>query len=225
MPAISIKNINKTYIDQDGNEVQALHDINLDVAEGEFVCIVGPSGCGKSTLLEIVAGLLDATSGEVLLDGQPVHGTSRDIGVVFQDASLFPWRTVRKNVAFGLEIARVPKEEREERLKRYISMVSLNGFENKYPAQLSGGMRQRAGIARTLAMNPKVILMDEPFSAVDHLTKCTLQEELINIRQAENKTVLFVTHDINEAVFLADRVVLLSPRPSTIQKIYEIPLE
>ncbi len=120
---------------------------------------------------------------------------------------------------------RVPREEREERLKRYISMVSLNGFENKYPAQLSGGMRQRAGIARTLAMNPKVILMDEPFSAVDHLTKCTLQEELINIRQAENKTVLFVTHDINEAVFLADRVVLLSPRPSTIQKIYEIPLE
>ena len=225
MPAISIKNINKTYIDQDGNEVQALHDINLDVAEGEFVCIVGPSGCGKSTLLEIVAGLLDATSGEVTLDGQPVHGTSRDIGVVFQDASLFPWRTVRKNVAFGLEIAGVPKEESEERLKRYISMVSLNGFENKYPAQLSGGMRQRAGIARTLAMNPKVILMDEPFSAVDHLTKCTLQEELINIRQAENKTVLFVTHDINEAVFLADRVVLLSPRPSTIQKIYEIPLE
>ena len=208
MPAISIKNINKTYIDQDGNEVQALHDINLDVAEGEFVCIVGPSGCGKSTLLEIVAGLLDAT-----------------IGVVFQDASLFPWRTVRKNVAFGLEIAGVPREEREERLRRYISMVSLNGFENKYPAQLSGGMRQRAGIARTLAMNPKVILMDEPFSAVDHLTKCTLQEELINIRQAENKTVLFVTHDINEAVFLADRVVLLSPRPSTIQKIYEIPLE
>ena len=199
MPAISIKNINKTYIDQDGNEVQALHDINLDVAEGEFVCIVGPSGCSKSTLLEIVAGLLDATSGEVLLDGQPVHGTSRDIGVVFQDASLFPWRTVRKNVAFGLEIAGVPREEREERLKRYIS--------------------------RTLAMNPKVILMDEPFSAVDHLTKCTLQEELINIRQAENKTVLFVTHDINEAVFLADRVVLLSPRPSTIQKIYEIPLE
>ena len=189
------------------------------------VCIVGPSGCGKSTQLEIVAGLLDATSGEVLLDGQPVHGTSRDIGVVFQDASLFPWRTVRKNVAFGLEIAGVPREEREERLKRYISMVSLNGFENKYPAQLSGGMRQRAGIARTLAMNPKVILMDEPFSAVDHLTKCTLQEELINIRQAENKTVLFVTHDINEAVFLADRVVLLSPRPSTIQKIYEIPLE
>ena len=161
-------------IDQDGNEVQALHDINFDVAEGEFVCIVGPSGCGKSTLLEIVAGLLDATSGEVLLDGQPVHGTSRDIGVVFQDASLFPWRTVRKNVAFGLEIAGVPREEREERLKRYISMVSLNGFENKYPAQLSGGMRQRAGIARTLAMNPKVILMAAPCPATaPHIRCCT----------------------------------------------------
>ena len=223
MPAISIKNINKTYIDQEGNEVQALHDINLDVAEGEFVCIVGPSGCGKSTLLEIVAGLLDATSGEVTLDGQPVHGTSRDIGVVFQDASLFPWRTVRKNVAFGLEIAGVPKEEREERLKRYISMVSLNGFENKYPAQLSGGMRQRAGIARTLAMNPKVILMDEPFSAVDHLTRCTLQEELIQIWEKEKKTILFITHDINEAVFLANRVVLLSTRPGKIQRIYDVP--
>ena len=208
-----------------GQTVKAVDDVSFEIMKGETFGVVGESGCGKSTLLEIVADLLDATSGEVLLDGQPVHGTSRDIGVVFQDASLFPWRTVRKNVAFGLEIAGVPKEEREERLKRYISMVSLNGFENKYPAQLSGGMRQRAGIARTLAMNPKVILMDEPFSAVDHLTKCTLQEELINIRQAENKTVLFVTHDINEAVFLADRVVLLSPRPSTIQKIYEIPLE
>ena len=209
MPAISIKNINKTYIDQDGNEVQALHDINLDVAEGEFVCIVGPSGCGKSTLLEIVAGLLDATSGEVLLDGQPVHGTSRDIGVVFQDASLFPWRTVRKNVAFGLEIAGVPKEEREERLKRYISMVSLNGFENKYPAQLSGGMRQRAGIARTLAMNPKVILMDEPFSALDPMTRAELQDEVHRLQLRFHKTIVFVTHDMDEAVKLADRICIL----------------
>ena len=209
MPAISIKNINKTYIDQDGNEVQALHDINLDVAEGEFVCIVGPSGCGKSTLLEIVAGLLDATSGEVLLDGQPVHGTSRDIGVVFQDASLFPWRTVRKNVAFGLEIAGVPREEREERLKRYISMVSLNGFENKYPAQLSGGMRQRAGIARTLAMNPKVILMDEPFSALDPMTRAELQDEVHRLQLRFHKTIVFVTHDMDEAVKLADRICIL----------------
>ena len=204
MPAISIKNINKTYIDQDGNEVQALHDINLDVAEGEFVCIAGPSGCGKSTLLEIVAGLLDATSGEVLLDGQPVHGTSRDIGVVFQDASLYPWRPVRKNVAFGLEIAGVPREEREERLRRYISMGSLNGFENKYPAQLSGGMRQRAGIARTLAMNPKVILMDEPSMG---LSPIFVNEIFDIIKQvsASGTTVLLVEQNAKKAQSIADR--------------------
>lgn len=225
MPSISIKGINKNYIDQDGNELCALNDINLKVSDGEFVCIVGPSGCGKSTLLEIIAGLLDASSGEVYLDDQLIKGTSRDIGVVFQDASLFPWRTVRKNIAFGMEIAGIPKEEQEKRLKRYISMVYLNGFEDKYPSQLSGGMRQRAGIARALVMNPKVLLMDEPFSAVDHLTKCTLQEELINIHTAESNTIIFVTHDINEAVYLADRVVLLSTRPSTIRKIYDIPFE
>ena len=166
---------------------------------------------------------MDATSGEITLDGKKVSGTSRDIGVVFQDASLFPWRTIRKNIAFGMEIAKIPKEQQEKQLKKYINMVNLNGFENKYPSQLSGGMRQRAGLARTFAMNPKVILMDEPFSAVDHLTRCTLQEELINIRGQEGKTVIFVTHDINEAVFLADRVVLLSPRPSSVQKIYDIP--
>lgn len=223
MPAINIKDVNKFYTSPDGNEVHALKDINLTVTDGEFVCIVGPSGCGKSTLLEIVAGLLEATSGEITLDGQKVSGTSRDIGVVFQDASLFPWRTIRKNIAFGMEVAKIPKEIQEKQIKKYINMVNLNGFENKYPSQLSGGMRQRAGLARTFAMNPKVILMDEPFSAVDHLTRCTLQEELINIWKSEGKTVIFVTHDINEAVFLADRVVLLSPRPSSVQKIYKIP--
>ena len=196
MPAISIKNINKTYIDQDGNEVQALHDINLDVAEGEFVCIVGPSGCGKSTLLEIVAGLLDATSGEVLLDGQPVHGTSRDIGVVFQDASLFPWRTVRKNVAFGLEIAGVPREEREERLKRYISMVSLNGFENKYPAQLSGGEQQRIALARLMMKQCSLILADEPTGSLDPNNAAQVMEILKSFSEM-GKTVIMVTHAPN----------------------------
>lgn len=223
MPTIEVNKVNKFYTSPDGNEVHALKDVDLKVSDGEFVCIVGPSGCGKSTLLEIIAGLLDATSGEITLDGKKVSGTSRDIGVVFQDASLFPWRTIRKNIAFGMEIAKIPKEQQEKQLKKYINMVNLNGFENKYPSQLSGGMRQRAGLARTFAMNPKVILMDEPFSAVDHLTRCTLQEELINIRGQEGKTVIFVTHDINEAVFLADRVVLLSPRPSSVQKIYDIP--
>ena len=222
MPAIKIKNLNKFYPNEDGQDTHALSNINIDIQDGEFVCIVGPSGCGKSTLLEIVAGLLDKTDGEVLLDDIPVNGTSREIGVVFQDASLYPWRTVRKNIAFGMEIAGVPKDVQTERLEKYIKMMNLTGFENKYPAQLSGGMRQRAGIARTLVMNPKVILMDEPFSAVDHLTRCTLQEELIRIRQEEKKTVLFVTHDINEAVYLADRVILLSPRPSTVQEEYKI---
>ena len=135
-----------------------------------------------------------------------------------------PWRTIKKNIAYGMEIAKVPKEEQEKRLAHYIKLMNLEGFENKYPAQLSGGMKQRAGIARTLVMNPKVILMDEPFSAVDHLTRCTLQEELIKLRETEKKTILFVTHDINEAVFLADRVILLSPRPSVIQEEYKINL-
>ena len=224
MPTIKIKGLNKYYQDEDGEPVQALKDINLEIQDGEFVCIVGPSGCGKSTLLEIVAGLLAHTSGEILLDDAPVNGTSRDIGVVFQDASLYPWKTIKKNIAFGMNISGVPKREQEERVNKYVSMMNLRGFEDKYPSQLSGGMRQRAGIARALVMNPKVILMDEPFSAVDHLTRCTLQEELIKIRQEEKKTVLFVTHDINEAVYLADRVILLSPRPSSIQEEYVISL-
>ena len=223
MPNIEVKNINKIYTSPDGKEVHALQDINLKVNDGEFVCIVGPSGCGKSTLLEIIAGLLPSSSGEILLDGKPVQGTSRDIGVVFQDASLFPWRTIEKNISFGMDVAKLPKEERKARVEKYISMVNLKGFEHKYPSQLSGGMRQRAGIARTLAMEPEVILMDEPFSAVDHLTRCTLQEELIQIWEKEKKTILFVTHDINEAVFLANKVVLLSTRPGKIQRIYDVP--
>lgn len=223
MPRIEVKNINKQYASPDGQEVIALEDINLTIQDGEFVCIVGPSGCGKSTLLEIIAGLLEASKGEILLDGERVNGTSRDIGVVFQDASLFPWRIVERNITFGMEIAGLPKETRKKQLNKYINLVNLNGFEQKYPSQLSGGMRQRVGIARTLAMEPKVILMDEPFSAVDHLTRCSLQEELIQIWEREEKNILFVTHDINEAVFLANRIILLSPRPGRIQRIYDIP--
>ncbi len=222
MPGIHIKNVSKTYIDGAGNPVDAIKEINLDIKDGEFVSIVGPSGCGKSTLLEIVAGLQDSTRGEVYIDDKKVTGPSRDIGVVFQDAALFPWKTIKKNILYGMEISKVPKETQEEKLKSYLELMNLNGFEDKYPSQLSGGMRQRAGIARTLIMNPKVTLMDEPFSAVDHLTRCTLQEELVRIHEKERKTVLFVTHDINEAVFLSDRVILLSPRPSVIQNEYVI---
>ena len=222
MPTIQINHLYKTYAGSDGEGTDALEDISLEIRDGEFVCVVGPSGCGKSTLLEIVAGLLKHDSGSVTLDGVPVNGTSRDIGVVFQSPSLYPWRTVARNIALGMEFSRVPKTEQEKRLKKYIELMNLKGFENKYPGQLSGGMRQRAGIARALVMDPKVILMDEPFSAVDHLTRCTLQDELVRIRQEEKKTVLFITHDLNEAVYLADRVILLSPRPGRIQEEYTV---
>lgn len=223
MPTIELKNINKTYPGTDGTI--ALDNINLTVKDGEFVCLLGPSGCGKSTLLEIAAGLLPYTSGEVLLDGEAQHSTSRDIGVVFQDSALFPWRPVRKNIEFGMELAKVNKKERFDRAQKYIEMVGLTGFENKYPHQLSGGMKQRAGLARTLVGEPKIILMDEPFSAVDHLTRVTLQDEMIRIWEKEKKTVVFVTHDVSEAVYLATKVVLLSTRPGRIQKIFDIPID
>ena len=205
---IELKYLSKTFQMKDG-AVKALQNINLTIPDGAIYGIIGMSGAGKSTLVRCIN----------------LRKRRREITMIFQQFNLLMQRTCLKNVCFPMELAGVKKAEAEKRAMELLEMVGLPDKANAYPAQLSGGMRQRAGIARTLAMNPKVILMDEPFSAVDHLTKCTLQEELINIRQAENKTVLFVTHDINEAVFLADRVVLLSPRPSTIQKIYEIPLE
>lgn len=225
MPAIEFRNIFKSYTNVEGEEMQALENIGLKVEDGEFVCILGPSGCGKSTLLEIAAGLLPPTRGEILLDNAPQSGTSRDIGVVFQDSSLFPWRSVRKNLEFGLEIAKTDKESRAQKIKQVISLVGLTGFENKYPHQLSGGMRQRAGLARTLVNNPACILMDEPFSAVDHLTRLTLQDEIVRIWQKEKKTIVFITHDVSEAVFLATRIVVLTPRPGRIQKVFEVPFE
>jgi len=225
MPAIEFRNISKHYENWKGEKTTALKDINLKVEDGEFVCILGPSGCGKSTLLEIAAGLLPHSEGEVLLDGKLQSGTSRDIGVVFQDSSLFPWRSVRKNIEFGLEVAGVNKRERAEKVQKVIEMVGLKGFENKYPHQLSGGMRQRAGIARTLVNDPACILMDEPFSAVDHLTRLSLQDEIIRIWQREKKTILFVTHDVSEAVYLSTRIVLLTPRPGRIQRIFDVPCE
>ena len=229
---IEIKHLSKTFQMKDG-AVNALHDINLTIPDGSIYGIIGMSGAGKSTLVRCINLLERPTEGSVVIDGTAMETLNaaqlrerrRDITMIFQQFNLLMQRSCLKNICFPMELAGVKKADAEKRARELLEMVGLPDKANAYPAQLSGGMRQRAGIARTLAMNPKVILMDEPFSAVDHLTKCTLQEELINIRQAENKTVLFVTHDINEAVFLADRVVLLSPRPSTIQKIYEIPLE
>lgn len=222
MPEITIKNLNKTYESKDGVQVHVLEDINLTVKDGEFICLLGPSGCGKSTLLKIIAGLLAKNSGEVKLDDSVITQPSKNIGVVFQDPSLFPWRTVTKNIAFGMQINKIPKDEQAKRIEKYINMVGLKGFENKFPAELSGGMKQRVGLARTLVMNPEVILLDEPFSAVDFLTRCTLQEELIEIWKREKKTIIFVTHDVNEAVFLANRIVLLSVRPGKVQEIFNV---
>lgn len=225
MPEIEFRNIMKSYENLEGEETIALKNINLTVKDGEFVCVLGPSGCGKSTLLEIAAGLLPNSGGEILLDGKLQSGTSRDIGVVFQDSSLFPWRSIRKNIEFGLELAKEDKALRTEKVQNAIELVGLKGFENKYPHQLSGGMRQRAGIARTLVNNPECILMDEPFSAVDHLTRLTLQDEIVRIWQKEKKTIFFITHDVAEAVYLATRIVLLTPRPGRIQRIFDVPYD
>lgn len=220
MPKIVLDSVCKNY-----GCTEVLEDINLTIDSGEFICIVGPSGCGKSTLLEIVAGLLPPSRGQVLLDGLPVKGPHPEVGVVFQDSSLYPWRTVLENVELGPEIRGMDKRTRRELAQEYVQMVNLKGFEYSYPHQLSGGMRQRVGIARALINNPEVLLMDEPFGAVDYLTRLQLQDELVGIWEREKKTIIFVTHDISEAVFLADRVVALTPRPSKIKRIIDIPLK
>jgi ABC-type nitrate/sulfonate/bicarbonate transport system ATPase subunit len=222
MPEIEISEISKVY---SGNpEVTALENINLKIHDGEFICILGPSGCGKSTLLSIISGLEPSTSGIVKVGGKPVTGPGPSLGVVFQDPSLYPWRTVADNIGLGLELRGVPPKDRQDIVNKHIELVKLTGFEKKYPHQLSGGMKQRAGLARTLANGPLVLLMDEPFGAVDHLTRLKLQEDLLDIWQNKKKTVVFVTHDVHEAVFLGDRVVLLSPRPGKIQEVFNIRL-
>jgi len=205
-----------------GEEIAVLEDVTADVAHGEFVCIVGPSGCGKSTLLNIVAGFLDATSGEVLVENEPVRGPDPRRIFVFQENGVFPWLNAYENVGFGLR--RRNEIERDAIIARYIDMVGLGGFENAYPHELSGGMRQRVEIARALAANPDIIYMDEPFGALDFLTRLKMRADLVRIWQSERKTILFVTHDIEEAVQLADRVLVMSPRPATIQEVVDIDL-
>ncbi len=209
----------------DQREVMALDSISLEVAEGSFVAIVGPSGCGKSTLLRICDGLIPPTRGEVLLYGQPVRGPGRERAMVFQQHNLFPWRTALRNVEFGLEVAGVPRQKRQARAMRYLELVGLKEFADYYPHQLSGGMQQRVGLARALAVEPKVLLMDEPFGALDAQTRFLLQEELSRIWLQDRKTVLFVTHDIEEALFLGDRVVVMSPRPGRVLEDIAVPFE
>lgn len=204
--------------------VQALQNINLKIADGEFVAIVGPSGCGKTTFLHIVGGFTPRSAGIILVDGKPVEKPGPDRGVMFQDFALYPWRSVLGNVGWGLEVQGWSKKAREEKALRYLNMVGLAAFSKYYPSQLSGGMKQRVALARVLAFEPGVLLMDEPFGALDVQTRELMQEELAKIHQQTRKTVLFVTHDIEEAVYLADRVVIFTARPGQIKEILEINL-
>ncbi|SMC25165.1 NitT/TauT family transport system ATP-binding protein [Clostridium acidisoli DSM 12555] len=206
------------------NDLIVLKDLNLNVKNGEFISIVGPSGCGKSTFLDVIAGLINKSSGKVIIDNKEINGPALDRGIVMQGYALFPWRTIQKNVEFGLEIKGVNKKERKEISKKFIDLVGLEGFENRYPHELSGGMKQRIAIARALAYDPEVLLMDEPFAAVDEQTRESLHVELLRIWEKTNKTIIFVTHSIEEAVFLSDRVAVMSKNPGTIKEIIDVNL-
>ena len=205
---------------RDGKSTPVLNDISLEVADAEFVCLLGPSGCGKSTLLSTMAGFLAPTSGEIKIDGEAVHGPDPRRIFVFQERGVFPWLTVEGNIAFGL--FHLLAAERRQRVAHYIKMVGLEGFEKAYPPALSGGMKQRLEVARALAVNPDMLFLDEPFGALDSITRLVMRGELLRIWEAERKTIIFVTHDIDEAVQLADRVVVMSARPATIQQIVNI---
>lgn len=220
---VVVENICKSYCSPKGETLTALEDINLVIDQEEFVVLVGPSGCGKSTLLNMVGGLLTPTSGSIFVEGL-TEDRDPAVGIVFQEIGLFPWRTVEQNVAFGLEELRISAKEKAERLAHYIALVGLNGFEQSFPHQLSGGMRQRVGIARALAIEPDLLLMDEPFSALDAQTRTLMQEELLAIWDKTRLSTLYVTHNIQEAVYLADRVVVLSRRPGRITRILPIGL-
>ena len=199
--------------------------MSLDIAEREFIALLGPSGCGKSTLLYLIGGFLATQSGTISVDSKPVNGPGPDRGIVFQHFALFPWKTVRQNVLYGLEKQGMPKEERERRAKEYVALVGLQGFEDSYPSQLSGGMKQRAAIARTLAIDPSILLMDEPFGALDAQTRSLMQSELLALWRRSPKTVLFVTHDVQEAVYLAERVVVMSARPGRVKAVVDTRLD
>ena len=216
-PIIEVEGLGMVY----GGGLTALKDINLSFERGALTCLLGPSGCGKTTLLKIIAGLLAPTSGEVVVEGRKVTGPGPERAFVFQDFALMPWASVLRNAAFGLELQGVAKAEREARARRHIAQVGLAGFEDEYPHELSGGMRQRVGLARALAVDADVLLMDEPFSAVDEQTRRKFQEDLLELIARERKTFLFVTHSIEEAVYLADRIVLLSPRPGRVSRVVD----
>ena len=223
MSGVRIANVGKAFPKEDGTVTQALEGVNLDIGDTEFICLVGPSGCGKTTLLRIIAGLETATTGSVTVDGRAVTGPDPKRGMVFQEYSLFPWRRVIDNVAFGLEMKGVPREERRRTADHYLDMVGLSQFRDAYPFELSGGMRQRVAIARALANDPDVLLMDEPFGALDAQTRNRMQKELLFLWEQTKKTIVFVTHSVDEAVYLSDRIIVLAPRPGSVQEIIAIP--
>ncbi len=219
-PKLSIRGLQKSFIVNEGfghiRSIHAIERVDLEMNEGEFLCVIGPSGCGKSTLLMILAGLYPKTAGEIILDGRPLTGPGLNRGVVFQDFALFPWLTVRSNILYGVRQKKISAKFHAEILQHYIKMMSLQGFEDTYPYRLSGGMKQRVAIARALALEPELLLMDEPFGALDAQTRANLQQVLVDVWQETKKTVVFITHDVREATFLADRVVVMSSRPGRI---------
>jgi NitT/TauT family transport system ATP-binding protein len=225
MPQISIAGVKHVYRPPRGRAVLALDGVSLEIGAREFVALLGPSGCGKSTLLYLIGGFLPCEGGEIAVDGRKVAAPGPDRGIVFQHFALFPWKSVRANILYGLERQGLPRAEREARAQAFIDLVGLRGFEESYPAHLSGGMKQRAAIARTLAFNPATLLMDEPFGALDAQTRSLMQSELLAILRRDPKTVIFVTHDVQEAVYLADRVAVMSARPGRIKAIVDVKLD
>jgi len=225
MGNLKIQDLSKSFNREDGSEMAALDHLSLDIADKEFVCVLGSSGCGKTTLLRLIAGLDQDREGQIILDGEEMHGSSPKIGFVFQEYSLFPWRTVIDNIVFGLEMNGVGREERYRTAERYLELVGLKQFRNSYPSELSGGMRQRVAVARALALEPVLLLMDEPFGALDAQTRNMLQKELLEIWEKTRKTIVFITHSVDEAVFLADRIIVLTPRPGRVCQIFPIDLK
>lgn len=225
MGNLKIQDLSKSFTREDGSEMAALDHLSLDIADKEFVCVLGSSGCGKTTLLRLIAGLDQDREGQIILDGEEMHGSSPKIGFVFQEYSLFPWRTVIDNIVFGLEMNGVGREERYRTAERYLELVGLKQFRNSYPSELSGGMRQRVAVARALALEPVLLLMDEPFGALDAQTRNMLQKELLEIWEKTRKTIVFITHSVDEAVFLADRIIVLTPRPGRVCQIFPIDLK
>ncbi|QOZ44723.1 ABC transporter ATP-binding protein [Bradyrhizobium sp. CCBAU 53340] len=219
LSTVEVKNLKHVYVPANKRPVVALQDVSLSIRAGEFISLLGPSGCGKSTLLYLIGGFLPVVEGSISVDGSDIRGPGPDRGVVFQSFALFPWRTVLQNVTYGLRKQGMSKADAESRAREFIRLVGLNGFEDSFPSQLSGGMKQRAAIARTLAIDPKILLMDEPFGALDAQTRSLMQDELLGIWRRSPKTVIFVTHDVQEAAYLSQRVVVMSARPGRIKTI------